>query len=184
MDSHCHTTTLDSSSCVSVIQRWLLHLVRLKPLAPIHTTIVLELSGQLSRRSLRSALDQLVFRHEILRTVFRQIDHTEVALVGPAEKGVFLLDQDAETEQDALCMLQEETRAPFDVSHGPMIRTRLLQVATNRSFLLISAHPLVCDNASIRSILREIRDLYGVFSQDGTDLPCPAPQYADYARRD
>lgn len=78
--------------------------------------------------------------------------------------------------------MREETRVPFDVSSGPLIRARLLQLTSNHYFLLISVHPLVCDHASLASMLRELRDFYDVFSQIKASTPLPATQYSDYVR--
>lgn len=82
MDKNWNASTRFGSPSVSLTQHWMLHLARLKPAAPIHTTAVLELIGKLSRPSLRGALDQMVYRHGVLRTVFRQLAGGSVPLLG------------------------------------------------------------------------------------------------------
>jgi len=180
MDSRCLTPSPCGSSSLSIMQHCLLNLVRLNPAAPIHTTVALELIGRLSRHALRAALDHILYRHQILRTVFRQVDVVSVPLVGPPDRGLVLLDQDVGTEHEVLCLLRDETRVLFDVSSGPLIRARLLQLTPSHHFLLISAHPLVCDCASKYMILNELRNLYCVFSQAKANIMAPATQYADY----
>lgn len=147
----------------------------------MHTTVAIELIGGLSRRALRAALDHIVCRHQLLRTVFRQVDGAWMAFVGPADRGFTLLEQDVGAEHETMCILRDEEGVPFCVSSGPLIRARLLQLATDHHFLLISVHPLVCDRASLVLMLGELRTLYGVFTQGSTNILSTAAQYADYA---
>ncbi|WP_175597081.1 condensation domain-containing protein [Peristeroidobacter soli] len=160
MDTYSHATARWGSPSVSIAQHWLLQAARLRPAAPIHTTIAIELIGELFRPSLRLALDDLVARHPLLRTVFRYVDGVPLSEVGPVDRGMALWEQDIRGDEEFLSILHEEVRAHFDVTSGPVIRARLLRRGTHQHFLLISAHPIVCDRASLVVILRELWDRY------------------------
>lgn len=183
MDTRRHTHTRWGSSSVSIMQHWIFHVVRLNPSAPVNATVALELMGHLCRRSLWIALDHIVFCHPILRTVFRQLDGVPISVVGPADRGFSLLEQDVRDEDEVASLLQEETHICLDVANGPLIRARLLEVRTNHHFLFISAHPIICDRASLALIMSELRDRYPVFSWNKLDPRRPPVEYADFARR-
>lgn len=168
---------------LSLAQHWLFHRVRHNPSVPVHSTIVLDLVGRLCRRSLRAALDQMVHRHRVLRTVFRQVDGVSVSLVGPTDSGLALMEQNVESELNARHLLQEENRIPFDVGSGPLVRARLVRLAEHRHWILISVHPLVADRSTFTNILSELRDLYSLWSRARSDVTLkPVIQYADVAR--
>lgn len=165
MDNQAHSHSRWGSSSVSMLQHWLLHAAALNPTAPVHTTVALELLGPLNRRALRDALDRIVCHHQILRTAFRQINGEPTPVIGPADRGLLLIEQDVDVEESTIQLFEEETRSPFDISNGPLIRARLLQRSTIHHFLFVSAHPLVCDRSSYISILIELRDHYDAFSR-------------------
>ena len=75
-----------------------------------------------------------------------------------------------------------ETRQPFDLLHGPLLRLRLLQLAPAEHVLLLTMHHIICDGWSIGVFLRETAQLYEAFRQGRAsplqDLPI---QYADLA---
>lgn len=180
MDNHFLMPTRSASSSLSIMQAWLLHMVQLNSAAPIHTTVAIELIGRLNRRALRTALDYLIYRHQVLRTVFRQVNGGWLPFVGPADRGLALLEQDVATEQEAFSLLREEARAPFCVSTGPLVRARLLQLGPTHHFLLVSAHPLVSDRASLVFVFSELREVYGVSLIGRSHSSPPAAQYSDF----
>jgi non-ribosomal peptide synthetase component F len=180
MDTQNHAPFRWGSSSVSIAQHWLLQVARLNPTAPKHTTVALELIGELRLASLRAALDGLVFWHPILRTAFRYVNGAPESVVGPADRGLALWEQVVRDEDQVASMLKEESRIHFDVASGPLIRARLLEITTHHHFLLLSADPIICDRASLFIILRELRDQY---ENGKLERRAPPEEYAQFARR-
>ncbi|CAN1601651.1 amino acid adenylation domain-containing protein [Pseudomonas mediterranea] len=153
-----------------------------------HMPAALHLRGSLDREALQRALDRIVARHESLRTTFERQDGEVRQRFAPAEIGFTLVEHDlqtldAEARQQAVEQLsQEEARAAFDLSSGPLIRGRLLCLAEDEHILLVTQHHIVSDGWSVAVLIGEFNALYAAFSQDREDpLPPLALQYADYA---
>ncbi|MBB5866574.1 non-ribosomal peptide synthetase, partial [Xanthomonas sp. 3058] len=144
------------------------------------------LSGKLDRDALGKALDQLLVRHQALRTVFASDQDTPTQVVLPAQRS-FVLDcidlrQAADPEADAQRHAEQETGTPFDLTSGPLIRGRLLQLAEHEHRLLITIHHIVADGWSISVLLHELGALYTAFALGQPDpLPPLLIQYPDYA---
>jgi amino acid adenylation domain-containing protein len=146
------------------------------------------LSGRLNHSALKSALDTSVARHEVLRTSFVLRDGEPSQVIGPADVGFHLLEQDlsslADVERQAMIrqVSEGEARQPFDLARGPLIRGQLLCLAQDEYILLVTQHHIISDGWSIGVLVREVSALYTAFSQG---LPDPLPrlgiQYADYA---
>ncbi|KPA90300.1 amino acid adenylation enzyme/thioester reductase family protein [Pseudomonas asplenii] len=180
----------DQDLPLSLAQQRLWFLDQLDHAASIayHMPAALRLRGQLDRQALQRALDRIVARHESLRTTFeRQGDHVRQRFA-PEDIGFSLLehdlrDLDEQARQQAVERLgREESGAPFDLSQGPLIRGRLLQLAEDEHVLLVTQHHIVSDGWSVAVLIGEFNRLYSAFSQ-GLDDPLPALtlQYADYA---
>ncbi|MGX4730439.1 condensation domain-containing protein, partial [Pseudomonas corrugata] len=153
-----------------------------------HMPAALHLGGSLDRNALQRALDRIVARHESLRTTFERQDGEVRQRFAPADIGFSLVEHDLQTlapeaRQPAVERLsQEEARAAFDLSSGPLIRGRLLRLAENEHILLVTQHHIVSDGWSVAVLIGEFNALYAAFSQDREDpLPPLALQYADYA---
>jgi amino acid adenylation domain-containing protein len=79
-------------------------------------------------------------------------------------------------------LVTEEGKAPFDLSNGPLLRVKLLRLATDEYVVLLTMHHIIGDGWSMGLLVNEIGSLYQAFTND---LPSPLPelpiQYADYA---
>ncbi|MDU9026065.1 amino acid adenylation domain-containing protein, partial [Pseudomonas corrugata] len=153
-----------------------------------HMPAALHLGGSLDRNALQRALDRIVARHESLRTTFERQDGEVRQRFAPADIGFSLVEHDLQTlapeaRQPAVERLsQEEARAAFDLSSGPLIRGRLLRLAEDEHILLVTQHHIVSDGWSVAVLIGEFNALYAAFSQDREDpLPPLSLQYADYA---
>ncbi len=156
--------------------------------AAYHISAGVRLQGGLDRNALQAALDRIVARHESLRTCFVGIDGQPIQVVLPEDAGFNLQQHDlrcmTEREQatDVNRIGADEAARPFDLSIGPLIRGRLLQLADDDCILLITQHHIISDGWSTGLLVRELSALYSAFSQNLPDtLPEPALQYADYA---
>ncbi|HEX9938568.1 MAG TPA: condensation domain-containing protein, partial [Longimicrobium sp.] len=151
----------------------------------VHTR--LHLRGDLDREALVRALDRMLARHEVLRTVFAQVDGQPVQRVLPAEQCAFrLADHDLSGHPEARAeqrrLMAEETGAPFDLERGPLIRGGLIRLAPDDHVLLVTMHHIVSDEWSMGVFSRELSALYDAFRRGEPDpLPALPIQYADYA---
>jgi hypothetical protein len=139
------------------------------------------LTGVLDVDALESAVNTLLTRHEVLRTTFRAEDGRPRQVVGP-EDTIELPVEETGGEEQARRVARAEAVAPFDLEHGPMMRTRLLRLSPGDHVLLITMHHIVSDGWSTGILLRELSTLYAAF-RDGVDQPLAplAVQYADFA---
>ncbi|MCF5709236.1 amino acid adenylation domain-containing protein [Pseudomonas syringae] len=175
---------------LSLAQQRLWFLDQLDPAASVayHMPAALQLRGQLDRKALQRALDRIVARHESLRTTFNKQDDTVYQRFGAEHIGFALTDHDLRAvpgEERQACveqMSEAEVRQAFDLSKGPLIRGRLLQLADDEYVLLVTQHHIVSDGWSVAVLVDEFNRLYSAFSQ-GLDDPLPTLtlQYADYA---
>ena len=153
---------------------------------PYHIPLMLRLRGELDVGVLRAALNAIICRHESLRTVFAQSEGRPLQQI--RSDGAFSLqtcdlqstgDREAGVFQHAT----QELATAFDLGAGPLIRGRLLQLATDEHVLLITMHHIASDGWSIAILLRELAALYEARCLGGPDRLQQLPiQYADYAQ--
>jgi non-ribosomal peptide synthetase component F/thioesterase domain-containing protein len=145
------------------------------------------LRGPLKIEVLQRSLDEVIRRHEILRTTFRALNGRTMQLIHPSSAvRLRMLDipQAAETDraQDAPRILREEALLPFDLAQGPLIRASLLRFAPDDHLLMITMPHIICDGWSNGVLLRELTALYQAYAGNlPSPLPEPSIQYADFA---
>jgi len=145
----------------------------------------LRINGKLNTQALERSLNEIVRRHEILRTTFSWKDGAPVQVVtGELSVPLPMLDLSSSTkrEQEAQRLASEEARKPFELERGPLVRAQLLRLGAEDHILLLTMHHIIFDGWSRRILVRELAALYEAF---GTGQPSPLPepklQYADYA---
>ena len=148
----------------------------------------LRLSGELDAASLIRSLDEIVRRHESLRTVFSIVDGQAMQIVGAANgctlNFIDLSELDAiAREHEALRLAKQITAGPFDLSLGPLFRASLIHLAPHESILLLTMHHIVSDGWSVGVFIRELSTLYDAFARGTTPSLAELPiQYSDYAQ--
>jgi amino acid adenylation domain-containing protein len=155
--------------------------------AAYNTGLALRIRGDLSAGALRQSLDELVRRHEVLRTVFCEVDgepKQQLTDVRPFQ--LILVDlsslSGAEQERRVRDHKREEAESAFDLERGPLVRGRLLKLAFRDHVLLITMHHIVTDGWSKGVLLDELAELYeAACSRRPSELTPLAIQYADYA---
>jgi amino acid adenylation domain-containing protein len=123
----------------------------------------LRLRGRLRLDALRTAVAQLVLRHEALRAIPNDDGLTQRILPSlPIEVPLEDLAPLAVSERQArLAQLRDaEVETPFDLSRGPLIRTTIVRLAEDDHFFMLTTHHLVCDGWSSGVLLRELGHLY------------------------
>jgi acyl carrier protein len=153
--------------------------------AGFNIAVPYQLSGSLDVAALRDCLEQIVRRHEILRTVFVERDGVTVQL-GQAPQ-LELAHDDLRAERDPLAaaerIVARDAAIPFDVGSLPPLSMRLLRVSDREHRLLLVSHHLICDALSWRVFFDELALLYEArVSGRASPLPPEPPlQYADFA---
>ncbi|MGQ0555595.1 MAG: amino acid adenylation domain-containing protein [Nitrospiraceae bacterium] len=149
--------------------------------------VAVRLEGEVDERVLGHVVNEVVRRHEILRTTFATIDGGPVQHIA-AELTVAVSVEDltnipnGEGEQRAKELMQAEAQQPFDLVTGPLVRMRLLRLTATEHILLFTAHHIVSDGWSMGVLVREVAALYRAYvQQQPSPLPELAIQYADYA---
>ncbi len=143
------------------------------------------LSGKLHVTALEQTLNEIVRRHEVLRTSFPTADGKPLQVISPAAhlslQGVDL-SESPDAEQAARRMANGEVRRPFDISRGPLLRVTLLRLSAEEHVVLFAVHHIVFDAWSRAVLVREVAALYAAF-HEGQPSPLPEleVQYADYA---
>ncbi len=167
----------------SPAQRRLWWLAQLAPELPTYNLpIALSLRGSLDRRALGLALDEIVRRHEPLRTGFERAGGEPLARVHPPHHVELAPTLRFESVPAALSALAGEAQAPFDLERGELLRGRLCEIAPEEHLLVMSSHHLAFDGWSRSVFVDELRRLYSGLSS-GTGAP-PAeslPRYGDLA---
>jgi amino acid adenylation domain-containing protein len=138
------------------------------------------LRGEVDVAALRAALDEIVRRHEILRTAFVAVDGVAGQRpVATAKAPLRVIDVPAEHAEKVIA---SELRKPFDLTRPPLARWLLLRHGDGENTLLHVEHHFVHDGWSLAVFLSELRVLYPAYAA-GQPSPLPelAVQYADFA---
>ncbi|MGZ3460593.1 MAG: condensation domain-containing protein, partial [Archangium sp.] len=173
---------------LSFAQQRLWFLDELSPGSPLYNIpAAVRLHGSLDTSALERTFSELVRRHESLRTTL----HSEQGLASQrihSQGHIELARVDLgalppqQRESEVLRLAYEETLRPFDLKHGPLLRTRLLRLSDSEHVLVLCMHHIISDGTSMGVLVREVASLYEAFCQG---RPSPLPelpvQYADYA---
>jgi amino acid adenylation domain-containing protein len=173
---------------LSFAQTRLWFLEQLQPNSALYTIPrALQLNGSLNYEALKLALNEIVARHESLRTTFVAQDGTPMQVIASAqtvELPVIDLSQLPEPEQLAQVdyHLKQQVVCPFDLSRDLMLRPSLLRLSDSQHILGIVMHHIASDGWSMGIFLHELAALYNAHV---TGVACSLPelpiQYADYA---
>ena len=145
------------------------------------------MQGPLDEAAFARALDEILRRHESLRTLIAADDEGPHQVVQPPS-AVPIERQDLRTlpvperEAAAFALARAEARRPFDLARGPLLRALLVRVDDQRHLFTLNAHHIAVDGWSLGLLNDELRQLYGAY-QDGLESPLPElpVQYVDYA---
>ena len=165
---------------------WFLHL--LEPNSLMHNlNRISTLEGPLDVHALQQSFDEMVRRHEILRTTFRLADGRPIQVVQPAQTGMLpftdlLAVPPEQREARAEELAAAQARMPFDLAQGPLLRAMLLRLGDEKHALLLTLHHVITDWWSFGVLYRELLTLYQAFAS-GANSPLPELriQYGDYA---
>ncbi|HEX2091416.1 MAG TPA: amino acid adenylation domain-containing protein, partial [Longimicrobiaceae bacterium] len=173
---------------LSFAQQRLWFIDRLEPGSSTYNMpVALHLRGRLDAQALERTLTEVVRRHEALRTVFRELDGEPVQVIHPAgvvplaTADLSRLSGEVRGEE-ARRVARDEMWRTFDLERGPLLRTRLLQLAPEEHVLVLAMHHIVSDGWSMGIFFREIAALYEAFARGApSPLPDLETQYGDFA---
>jgi len=147
----------------------------------------LHMVGALDVRVLVSSLEEIVRRHEALRTTFSSADGSPIQLISPDARVhlpiIDLQGLDASRQETELRRLAtQEAHTPFDLFAGPLTRVRLIFMGPQDHFAFITMHQIISDGWSVWIFTKEVAEVYAAFAAARpSPLPEPGIQYSDAA---
>ncbi|MGB5599293.1 MAG: amino acid adenylation domain-containing protein [Thiothrix litoralis] len=141
------------------------------------------LQGALAFAALETSLNQIITRHENLRTVFVERDGTLVQKILPTltlTLGLLAVDGASSEQLDA--HVRRLIDYPFTLEREPLLQATLLRVAAQEHLLVLNLHHIIADGWSLDVLVSELATLYTADVQGQTPaLPTLPIQYADFA---
>ncbi len=147
----------------------------------------LRVTSALDVTLLERSLDEIVRRHEILRTTVGVAGGRQIQVIAPQLTVPLAVDDlrelsKSKKEAAAHRLVQAELLHSFDLTRGPLIRARIVQLTEHEHLLLIAMHQMIADGGSLGVIAEELAALYEAFSTGKASPLPPLPiQYADFA---
>ncbi len=147
----------------------------------------LRLTGSLNAIALEQTLNEIVQRHEVLRTSFMTVEGQPVQVIDPTltfTLPVVDLRKFSQVDQEAevLRLAAEKAQQPFNLAKAPLFRTTLLQLSEREQVLLFTVHHIIFDDWSMMVLIKEVVALYEAFNCGYPSLLLELPiQYADFA---
>jgi len=177
-----------SAAPLTFAQQRLWFLAQLQPdNTAYNMNLAVRLTGPLDLEALERSLNEVVRRHEVLRTSFAASDGKPIQVIAPqlsftlrvVDNSTIAKDlQDAEIERRAI----EQAHRPFDLREAPLLRMSLLRFAEEDHVVLFTMHHIISDAWSLNLLAVEMATLYEAFRHgNSSPLPLLAFQYADFA---
>ena len=189
---------------LSYAQQRLWFLDQLQPLGGLYNIpLTLRLVGTLNVAALEQSLQEIIHRHEVLRTNFINVDGQATQIIreqgtGNREQGIVrtsdplapwtvsIVDfkhlSTSEKEIATQQLVQKQAIQAFNLANEPLVRATLVVLSDTEHALLVYIHHIVSDGWSMGVFIQELAALYNAYSQDQPSPLAPLPiQYADFA---
>ncbi len=155
--------------------------------AAYHIPTAIHLKGQLDVQALEESLNDVIGRHESLRTTFQVVDEQPVQIV--AENATVCLEvialqhmEEAEREEQVRYITEQEAQMSFDLALELPLRAKLLHVSAQEYVFLLTMHHIVSDELSLGILVKELGTLYSSRLENKDPMLPELPiQYGDYA---
>src|SRR5229473_3288388 len=165
---------------------WFIH--QLEPdSAAYNCPWAMRLRGELNLEALGRSFDEIVRRHEVLRTSFPAEGGEPVERIGEAERvEIPVIDvsgmREEAREEEARELGRRTGEERFVLETGPVLRVRVVKLGEQEHVLLLTLHHIVSDGWSVGIMVREFSELYEGYAEGRESrLEEPRLQYADYA---
>ncbi|MCA0401793.1 MAG: amino acid adenylation domain-containing protein, partial [Proteobacteria bacterium] len=182
------TAPVITARAASPVQQRLWYLDQFNPGDPMHVLSAgLKLVGKLDVAALQKALNEIIRRHEVLRTFFELENGQPAARVASHARLAFAPESLEEVSffarEGALRQRLAELRVqPFKLESAPLCRADLIALDDETHHLHLAMHEIVADETSLELMLGELGALYSSYAQQrASTLPEPKLHYADYA---
>ncbi|PLZ31919.1 hypothetical protein CBP27_20210, partial [Fischerella thermalis WC542] len=158
---------------LSLVQERLWLLYQLQPDIPLfNDSILIHVTGKLDSIALEKSLNEIIKRHEILRTTFKIVDTQPIQIIAPTITLKLLildLQELSKPEQEELVkqIITEQSSKTFDLTQELLLRCKLIRLKQQEHIILLTMHHIICDGLSRQIFYRELGTLYQAFC-DGT----------------
>ncbi|MBE8997966.1 amino acid adenylation domain-containing protein [Nostoc sp. LEGE 12447] len=169
---------------LSFAQQRMWFLYQLESQSPFYNEgLQLRVAGVLNVEALQQSINEIIRRHEILRTTFPAVDGKPLQVIFPSLALVMpVLDFQGIEESEVQQIVTKEARQPFDLSNGPLLRVTLLRLGSESHILVLIMHHIITDGWSMGIFIQELSTLYRGFTLSSPLLLPELPiQYADFA---
>jgi amino acid adenylation domain-containing protein len=173
---------------LSFSQQRLWFLDQLEPDSPgYNNPAAVVLNGRLDVAALQESFNEIIRRHEILRTVYRMHNGEAVQVIREELRiDIPLTDiselNETERDEKARELVRAIAAEPMSLTEGPLVRFRLIRLSEVRQVAVLVMHHIISDGWSTEILLRELSALYAArINQQKAQLPELPIQYADYA---
>lgn len=145
------------------------------------------LEGLLNETALRQAFQEVIRRHEVLRTIFVEVEGAPSQQILSPEESTFQIEKiNIPVNENEIAIidhaLEKESSYQYDLSNEPLLRSKLFYQSATRSILLFSIHHIISDGWSAGIFMKEILEFYNFHAAGKKislhELPV---QYKDYA---
>ena len=156
---------------LTMTQEHLWGLDQLLPGAPFsNMPYAVRLTGALNVTALEQSFNEIIKRHEALRTTFTTVAGQPVQVIAPTLRLPLPVEDlralpQAEREATAQRLIRAEALYFFDLENGPLLKVRLLRLSEQEHILLLTMHHIISDGWSWGVLLHELTVLYDAFSQ-------------------
>jgi amino acid adenylation domain-containing protein len=173
---------------LSYAQQRMWFLNQLEPGSTVYNVnTIIPIAPSLSVEAIEKSLNEIIRRHESLRTTFPSVEGEPQQVISPEYvmelPVVDIRDKpDQESEEEVLRLMGEEAGRPFDLSRLPLMRTALVRVSGGDQLLLLTMHHIITDGLSVKNLTDELTALSESFSAgEEATLPRLPIQYRDFA---
>jgi amino acid adenylation domain-containing protein len=171
---------------LSFAQERLLFLHHLKPESSFYNVpLTVKLSGALNRTALEKSINELVKRHEILRSTYHLTDENGYQIIHqPHDVNLLHLDFEKNLNplSEALEELKNEAQIPFNLTKKPLVRVTLIKTSSKEYLFQLTTHHIAIDGWSIGLLIKELQALYNGYCKSKEHVfEAMEYQYGDYA---
>jgi hypothetical protein len=167
---------------LSFVQEWYLT-------HPCNEPVAMVLEGPLEEALLEMSINEIVRRHEILRTTFKNIDGVpmqviapNVSLQVPPIESLEALPASERLAHGLQLGMEDALRLTFDLEHGPTWCIRLLRLSPEQHLCVVVFAAILVDGRSQINFFLELVQIYEAFAEGvASPLPDLSLQFADFA---
>ena len=154
---------------LSFAQQRLWFLAQLEPDSAFHNIpAAVRLQGQLNVEVLQQSFNEIISRHETLRSNFQTFEGQPIDFISeekPIKLPIFNISDLSENQQQAQIkqQLAQAAQQPFDISSDHLLRVKLLRLGQQEHIVLLTIHHIISDGWSIGVLVEELATLYQAF---------------------